>query len=64
MREGRGDGWISDRTGHLTPEMRLRYSRAARTLSDLDYKPFPEIGKAIPELGDLPMNVISIRERA
>jgi hypothetical protein len=33
MRQGRGDGWISDRTGHLTPEMRGRYARAARVLA-------------------------------
>lgn len=61
MRDGKGDGWISDRTGHLTPEMRARYARAARTLSDLDYKPFPDIEKAIPELAELPANVVLIR---
>ncbi|HMJ12685.1 MAG TPA: tyrosine-type recombinase/integrase [Polyangiaceae bacterium] len=61
MREGRGDGWISDRTGHLTPEMRARYARAARTLSDLDYQPFPGIAKAIPELAELPANVVPLR---
>jgi integrase len=61
MREGRGDGWISDRTGHLTPEMRARYARAARTLSDLDYKPFPDIAKAIPELAKRPSNVVPLR---
>ena len=58
MREGRGDGWISDRTGHLTPDMRARYARAARTLSDLDYLPFPDVSAAIPELLDLPGNVV------
>lgn len=60
LREGRGDGWINDRTGHLTPEMRERYARAARTLSDLDYKPFPDIAKAIPELAKLPANVVPL----
>jgi integrase len=40
-RAGKGDGWISDRTGHLTPEMIDRYSRAARTLADLKMEPFP-----------------------
>jgi integrase len=63
MRDGKGDGWISDRTGHLTPEMRARYARAARTLSDLDYKPFPDISKAIPELVELPANVVLIRRQ-
>jgi integrase len=63
MREGKGDGWISDRTGHLTPEMRARYARAARTLSDLDYKPFPDIASAIPELTERPANVVSIVPR-
>ncbi|HEX2877393.1 MAG TPA: hypothetical protein VHP33_39365, partial [Polyangiaceae bacterium] len=54
MREGRGDGWISDRTGHLTPQMRARYARAARTLADLSYEPFPDLAKAIPELNSRP----------
>ena len=60
MREGRGDGWISDRTGHLTPEMRARYARAARTLQDLNYQPFPDISAAIPELLENRDNVISL----
>lgn len=58
MREGRGDGWISDRTGHLTPEMRSRYARAARMLSDLNYAPFPNLADAIPEFATLPANVV------
>ena len=61
MREGRGNGWISDRMGHLTPEMRSRYARAARTLSDLDYVPFPDLAKAVPELQELPENVIQFK---
>jgi integrase len=60
MRAGKGDGWISDRTGHLTPEMRNRYARAARTLADLKYEPFPSLEKAVPELWELPDNVRSI----
>lgn len=60
MREGRGDGWISDRTGHLTPEMRARYARAARTLADLKYEPFPALAGAIPELREPRDNVRSI----
>ncbi len=49
-RDGKGDGWISDRTGHLTPEMIERYSRAARTLADLKIEPFPDLTGKIPEL--------------
>jgi integrase len=60
MRQGRGDGWISDRTGHLTPEMRGRYARAARVLADLRYEPFPALEGSIPELWDAPGNVRSI----
>jgi integrase len=60
MRQGRGDGWISDRTGHLTPEMRGRYARAARVLADLRYEPFPSLEKAIPELWESEDNVRSI----
>ncbi len=43
--------------------MRARYARATRTLSDLDYKPFPDIEKAIPELAELPANVVLIRRK-
>jgi len=60
MRAGKGDGWISDRTGHLTPEMRARYARAARVLADLKYEPFPSLDGAVPELWELPDNVRSI----
>lgn len=49
-RAGKGDGWIADRTGHLTSEMVDRYTRAARTLADLRLEPFPELDGAIPEL--------------
>lgn len=61
MREGRGDGWISDRTGHLTPTMRQRYARAARTLADLNYEPFPNVSEAIPELVTAPSNVVPLK---
>jgi hypothetical protein len=62
MREGRGDGWISDRTGHLTPEMRSRYARQARMLADLRYEPFPEVHDAAPELAALAANVRRISD--
>jgi integrase len=48
-RAGKGDGWISDRIGHLTPEMIQRYNRAARTLEDLRIEPFPDLTGTIPE---------------
>lgn len=48
-RDGKGDGWIGDRTGHLTQEMIDRYTRAARTLADLRMDPFPDLTDAIPE---------------
>jgi integrase len=38
-RQGRSDGWISDRTGHITKEMLDRYDRAARTLEEPRYVP-------------------------
>lgn len=49
-RAGKGDGWITDRTGHLTPALLKRYARAARTLEDLKLQPFPDISAAVPEL--------------
>jgi integrase len=49
-RVGNTDGWIADRTGHLTQEMIDRYTRAARTLADLRMDPFPDLTEAIPEL--------------
>ena len=61
FREGRGEGWISDRTGHLSATMRARYTRAARTLQDLNYKPFPDVSKAIPELLERHDNVVSLK---
>jgi integrase len=60
MRAGKGDGWISDRTGHLTPEMRNRYARAARVLADLKYEPFPSLEGSVPELWEQRDNVRSI----
>lgn len=54
-RAGKGQGWIADRTGHLTVAMMDRYDRGARTLTDLNYEPFPDLSEAIPELAkDLP----------
>jgi integrase len=60
-RAGKGDGWISDRTGHITKEMMNRYDRGARVLADLQYEPFPDISAAIPEL-TLPPNVKRLRK--
>ena len=68
-RQGKGRGWIGDRTGHLTDEMMNRYDRGARLLADLKYEPFPDVSKAIPELSNILSNVTRIdafrhRERA
>jgi len=52
-RLGKGDGWISDRTGHTTKKLMDRYDRGARSLLDLKYIPFPDITNAIPELADM-----------
>ncbi len=49
-RAGKGDGFISDRTGHLTGAMLRRYDRAARTLADLNIAPFPELTGRLPDL--------------
>jgi integrase len=49
-RAGKGQGWIADRTGHLTEEVMRRYDRGARMLADLKYLPFPDLSTAIPEL--------------
>lgn len=63
-RAGKGDGWISDRTGHLTPEIMKRYDRGARLLADLKYKPFPDVSTVIPELSkDLLTNVTRLPPR-
>jgi hypothetical protein len=35
FRAGKGLGWITDRTGHLSEEMVDRYRRSARQLEDL-----------------------------
>jgi hypothetical protein len=50
-RLGKSNSWISERTGHEpTGDMINRYDRGAQTLGDLDYAPFPDITRAIPEL--------------
>lgn len=63
-RQGRGEGWITDRTGHLTLEMVERYSRAARTLADLRYAPLPDITDTVPELTENRGNVVPLPRRA
>jgi hypothetical protein len=40
--------------------MRGRYARAARTLQDLSYQPFPDIGEALPELLEKRDKVVSL----
>ena len=61
-RAGKGDGWISDRSGHITKDQMDRYDRGARMLADLRYVPFPDISATIPELAaDLFPNVSQLR---
>lgn len=62
-RAGKSDGWITDRTGHITQEIMNRYIRAARNLADLqlDPGPFPDISLAIPELATV--NVARLSKR-
>lgn len=61
-RQGKGRGWIGDRTGHLTEAMMDRYDRGARLLADLKYQPFPDITHAIPELSSILSNVTRIED--
>jgi integrase len=50
-RLGKSNAWISERTGHEpTGDMINRYDRGAQTLVDLEYAPFPDVSRAIPEL--------------
>jgi integrase len=49
-RAGKGRGWITDRTGHLSDDMMRRYDRGARVLADLNYAPFPDLVAMLPEL--------------
>lgn len=56
-RQGRGEGWISDRTGHLTKDQLDRYDRGARMLADMKYQPFPDIASAVPEFSATVGNV-------
>lgn len=62
-RAGKGDGWIMDRTGHVTKEIMERYARAARSLADLklDPGPFPDISLAIPELAGLKVSRLPLK---
>lgn len=62
-RAGKSTGWISDRTGHLTDEMLRRYDRGARQLIDLQYEPFPDLTKAIPEFTEAARNVVRLRPK-
>ncbi|HEV7717194.1 MAG TPA: tyrosine-type recombinase/integrase [Steroidobacteraceae bacterium] len=61
LRAGKGWGWITARTGHVTPAMMERYNRSAQVLSDLQYEPFPDLRDAIPELSMKASNVVRLR---
>lgn len=60
-REGRGWGWITDRSGHVTTSQADRYDRGARTLRDLQIDAFPSLEGALPELWIDPAKVARIR---
>jgi hypothetical protein len=50
-RLNKSNTWISERTGHEpTGDMINRYDRGAQTLADLEYSPFPDVSRAVPEL--------------
>ena len=50
-RAGKDDSWIRARSGHAPGgNMIDRYARMAQTLADLNYRPFPDVTEAIPEL--------------
>jgi hypothetical protein len=56
-RAGKEPAWIKDRTGWSpTSEMIDRYTRMAGTLADLNYRPFPDVTRAIPELAEAAEN--------
>jgi integrase len=53
FRMEKSDSWIEDRTAQITKRIMIRYKRAARSIADLTYEPFPDIARAIPELAQL-----------
>ncbi len=55
-RAGKSEGWITDRTGHMSAEMVARYARAARTLTDLRIEPFPALDELISEMSRAPLD--------
>lgn len=61
LRGGKGWGWITARTGHVTEAMMERYNRSAQVLSDLQYTPFPDLTNAVPELSEGATNVVRLR---
>lgn len=50
-RDNRTDGWIQDRTGHVTKEMLDHYTRSATSLADIKQKPFPDLLPLFADLG-------------
>jgi hypothetical protein len=53
-RAGKSDSRISERTGQKeSGKMIDRYDRGAQTLADLQYEPFPNISRAVPELVEI-----------
>ena len=62
--KGKSNTWISERTAHEpTGDMINRYDRGAQTLVDLEYAPFPDVSRAIPELATrLPTPLAKVAE--
>jgi integrase len=52
-RAGKPDGWIAERTGHVTKKMLDRYTQQALTLAGLGYEPFPDVSLTLRELAEL-----------
>ena len=49
---GKGEAWITDRTGHRSSQMIYRYKRQARTHAELNLGGFKPLHEAIPELAE------------
>lgn len=53
LAQGQSETWVSDRTGHRTPQMLQNYRRVARTYQELNLGPLSPLDQCIPELAEL-----------